>query len=131
MRIIYMSYIGIIFLTLLFAGCDKQSQQSPSNVVKKAYMLANEGKYQETRKYFSSELLKDMKGEEWTKRGGLKGAWDRFTKDGTIEKIEIKEENIFDDRARVKFKLFFRDGSIIEEDEPLKKEDGVWKISLG
>jgi hypothetical protein len=121
----------MVFVTFLFTGCEKSVQKSPSEVVKEAYMLANEGEYSETEKYFTSELLEHMKSDEWIERGGLKGAWDRFTKDRTIERIEIQDESISGDSAIVKFRLYFKDGSTKDEDEPLKKEMDAWKITIG
>lgn len=118
---------GFIF----FGGCDSIGQKSPSEVVKAAYMAANEGKYSEAEKYLSSEVITAMKGGLGALAGGMKGAWDKTTRNGTIEKIEIIDEGVRGESATVKFRIHFKDGKTKDDDEPLIKENGQWKITIG
>jgi hypothetical protein len=114
-------------MPLFIFGCNMIAQQSPSEVVIAAYKAGNDGRYAETKKYFSSELLD---GDYRTIASDSRDAWDRSTRDGTMERIEIIRENIRDTKATVLFVLYFRDGSKKRFDEPLIKEKGLWKFSL-
>lgn len=128
-RGIYLIFITVIFVTFFFDGCKKMGK-SPSQVVKAAYMVANESKYSEADKHLSSEILNVMKGGLGALAGGTKGVWDKATRNGTIERIEILKEEIRGEGAIVHFRLYFKDGSTKGDDEPLIKENGVWKITI-
>jgi hypothetical protein len=104
-------------------------EQSPSDVVREAYLAANEGKYSQAEKHLSSDVVNAMKGHLGAMTGGMKGAWDRLTKGGTIEQMEILKEEIRGEGARVHFRLRYKDGATKEDDEPLIRENGRWKIS--
>ena len=126
-----LSAVSIIVVFMLINGCNSIGQKSPSEVVIAAYMAANEGKYSEAEKYLSSEVMNAMKGGIGALAGGMKGAWDKTTRNGTIEKIEILKEEVRGEGANVFFKIHFKDGKTKDDDEPLIKEDGRWKITIG
>jgi hypothetical protein len=112
----------IIFIPLLLSCA---STNSPSQVVVAAYMAANEGKYSEAEKYMSSGLINAIKEGE-----GVKGVWDKTTRNGTIQKIEIREEFVRKEfgAAIVHFGITFKDGKTLGDSEILIKEGGQWKI---
>jgi len=104
---------------------------SPSEVVIAAFMAANQGIYSEAEKYLSSAVINAVKTGWGNDAGGLKGIWDRVTRNGTMDRIEILKEEIRGEGATVYFRIHFKDGATKNEDEPLIKENGQWKITLG
>jgi len=124
------SAIGIA-LFVITGGCNSIGQKSPSEVVVAAYMAANEGKYSEAEKYMSSEVINAMKSGLGALAGGWKGSWDQTTRNGTIQRIEILKEEVRGEGATVHFRIHFKDGKTKDDDEPLIKEGGQWKITIG
>lgn len=118
---------------LSLGACSKTGlfQKTPSETVIATYMAANEGKYSEAGKYLSSEVINAMKGGLGALVGGMKGIWDQSTRNGNIERIEILREEIRGEGATVYFRIHFKDGTTKNDDEPLIKENGVWKITIG
>jgi len=122
---------GLARKLLLSSGYIEIEQKSPSEAVKAFYMAANEGKYSEAEKYLSSEALKAMKNKSEPPSSGVKGTLDRITRNGNIGRIEILDEKIRGTEAKVDFIIHFKDGKTKKESEPLIKENGVWKITIG
>ncbi|MCK4385899.1 MAG: DUF4878 domain-containing protein [candidate division Zixibacteria bacterium] len=118
---IYICCFILFTLMVLFSGCSKIGQKSPSETVKAFYISANEGKYSECKKYFTSPIWDEF-GSYW------KNIVDGASHSGTIERIEILKEEIRGEGARVYFVISFKDGSTHKDDVSLIKEDGVWKI---
>jgi len=131
MKRIILLILSLLSVVALVIGCGSAKDETPSAVVIAAYTAGNEGRYSETEKYLSSELLQVTKGELGSLFGGLKVLWDVATNDGTIQAIEIVEEKVRGEGAVVTFKLYFKDGSMRDDYEALIKEDGVWKIAMG
>ncbi len=127
-----LSALGVAVL-IFTSGCGSIGQKSPSEVVIAAIhgCVTNENKYSEAEKYMSSEVINAMKGGLWALAGGWKGAWDEATRNGTIQKIEILKEEVRGEGAEVDFRIHFKDGKTKDDDEPLIKEDGKWKITIG
>lgn len=118
---------------LIGAGCGGAGGgglfgKSPGEVVKAAYKAGNAGQYTEAEKFFSSELLIIMKDERVVLAGGMKGLWDNQTRGGTIDRIEILREEVRGEGAEVFFRIHFKDGETLVDDEALIKENGKWKI---
>lgn len=122
--------LSLTFVALLITSCGIVSK-SPAEVVQVAYMAANAGNYSEAGEHLSKETHAAMEGGLGALAGGMKGIWDEVTRDGTIERIEILEENIRGEGAEVRFRIHYKDGQTEEEDEPLIKEDGKWRITIG
>lgn len=132
---IYQSSLAVfVIVAFIFSsGCDSRksrSQKSPSEVVKAAYLAANEGNYSTAENYFSSELIDALKGDLGATAGGMKGVWDKQTRDGTIDKIEILKEEVRGEGATVDFRIHFKNGKTRDVDKPLIKENGRWKLTL-
>ena len=94
-------------------------------------MAANQGAYAEAEKYLSSEALKAMRSKSEPPSSGVKGTLDKVTRNRNIARIEILDEKIRGDEAKVDFIIHFKDGTTKKESEPLIKENGVWKITVG
>ncbi|MFL5513835.1 MAG: hypothetical protein ACJ8CN_15530, partial [Gemmatimonadales bacterium] len=114
MKVISKCAFGALLLAGLVAtvGCRGSSSgglltKSPSDVVSSAYMAANAGQYSEAEKYLSSEVLNAMKGSLGAMAGGMKAAWDETTRDGTIDKVEILNEEVRGEGAKVYFRIHF------------------------
>jgi len=116
----------VVSISLLFA-CS--SNNKPSDVVKKAYTYANEGKYSEVEKCFSEDSLNYIKNYAIL-TGGIKGICDANTNNRTIENIEILDESIEGEGATVKVKFTYEDNSEREYDAELIKEKGDWKLII-
>ena len=124
----------LVILALLLAtgACEKSDPETkrPSDVIVAAYMAANDGKYSAVEPHLSSEFRNAMKSSLGTLAGGTKGVWDRETRDGTVQRIEILEENVRGEGATVSFRIHYEDGETETEAEPLIMEDGIWKITI-
>lgn len=130
--------INLLFLIAIILSSINCSKQSPSEVLKTAYMTANEGRYEETEKHFSSAFLALQKAwEKSTKENwklewdaSIKGMWEAITRNRTVKRIEIQKEEIKDDVAIIFFTLHFEDGSTEKMLELLPKEAGGWRIQF-
>jgi hypothetical protein len=109
---------------------QKVKRGSPSDIVQRAYAEANAGNYTTAMEYCSSEVHEFIK-EMGAFAGGVKGLWDKATRNGTIDWVEILSEEIRGEGAAVHFRLHFKDGTVEDSNEDLLKEKGKWKISLG
>ncbi len=122
----WLSAVMAVILTL--AGCATKDPNSPGEVVKAAYLAANEGQYAEVEKHLSSKTRSKLKLLVFL-GGSLEEALNKETKKGTIKKIKIKKVEIQGEEAIVRFKLHFQDGTTKDGEKKLIKEDGEWKIS--
>ena len=113
---------------------DTKTQMKPSEVVKAAYMAANEAKYSEADKFLSSEIMNAVKelsdGLKDELLAGLKEAWDAKTNNRTIKEIEIVKEDEQGKEAKITIKIHFKDGKTDDVVETLIKEGGQWKMTL-
>src|SRR5205085_2836508 len=114
-----LTYIAIVSVFVLF-GCG--FNKSPSDVVNVTYMAANSGQYSEVEKHLSKEALSAMKGTLGAFGGGFKGIWDQQARNGTIEKIEVKKEDVRGEGATVLFTVYYKDGSKRDDTAVLIKE---------
>ena len=94
-------------------------------------MAANEGKYSEAEKYMSSEIINAIKEGTGVFAGGWKGSWDKITRNGTIQKIEILHGDAGGRfGAVVYFRIHFKDGETKDDSECLIEQGGQWKITF-
>lgn len=106
--------------------------ESPSSVVKDAYMACNSGEYSKLDQYLSADTKKMVHSDRATAVGGLKKACDESSHNGTITSIEIKSETMRGEGATVVADIHFRDGSTDRGDvTELVVEDGKWKETAG
>jgi hypothetical protein len=125
--------LSIACVLLITCSCGLGHKSSPSDVVLEVFKAANEGKYAEIEKYFSFDTVAAIKAATETFGGwvgGMKGIWDKATRNRTIEKMEILNEDIRGDRAKVRYRIHFKDGSTRDDDVSLVKEGGQWKITV-
>lgn len=122
------SFISLVIVVAVFLSytCKTKVKESPSEAVVAVYMAANGGWYSVAEKYIHSEILTSTKKNLGTLF--TINAWDKFTRFGKIERIEILKEVVRGERADVSFKIHFKDGETKEDRDILIKEGGQWKI---
>ena len=132
MRTISQAVLAAIVIAafIIYSGCGSIGQKSPTETVKAAIMAANDAEYSEADKYLSADILNVMKGSLGTLSGGMKGAWDEKTHNGTIKEIEILKEEVRGEGATVNFKIHFKDGKTEDGTQHLIKENGQWKFTI-
>ena len=118
----------ILTLFSVILQADRTFAESPGDVVKQIYDLANKGKYTEIENYLSEELL--LTYTRNLRVGGGAEVWRKPTQNQTLEKLEILKEEIDGDEATVLFTKFFQDGSTQQGVEDLIKVGGAWKLTL-
>jgi len=121
---------------LVGAGCGGAGGgglfgKSPGEVVKAVHMAANAGQYSEAEKYLASDALALMNSENAAWLGGPKGLWDKTTRDGTIDRVEILSEEVRGEGAKVLFRIHFKDGETRDDDVQLIRVSGEWKMTSG
>jgi hypothetical protein len=115
---------SIVVICLLFSISSGCGGKSPSDTLKNTLLKANEGKYSEAQDALSSEVKKLFEGEM------SKLVWDSITKQRTIKSVEVGKEQVRGEGATVSLKIVYKDGSSIEAEEEMIKEDGKWKSSF-
>jgi hypothetical protein len=114
----------------VLSACAALAAAGPGDVVKTAYMAANAGQYSELEKYLSSEALNAMTGPLGAKAGGVKGIWDKETRNGAIDKVEVLGEDIRGEGGRVHIRVTFKDGKSKEDRVPMIQEKGEWRMTI-
>lgn len=104
--------------------------QSPGQVIKEFYTLANMGKYKEAQQYWSEDFRFAMDRCLGIITGGPEVVLDNATKKGTIERVKIKKEEIRGQKAEVSYTIYFKDGSKREATDDMVFEGGGWKINF-
>ena len=123
-KILTMMWV-LVYLSIV--ACS--SFESPSTVVKDFYTYAEAGKVNDAYKLVTDE------GKEMLKKYGggvsaISSITDKIKKKGGIKTIEILSEKITGDTANVSFRLTYGDGTIMEDNEKLIKEQGAWRITI-
>jgi len=122
--------MALLVFTVLTSGCGASGGSSPSTTVKAFYETANSGKYDEAKKFLSSEFLNALNGPIGAIGGGTRGILGQATRNGSIEQVEVMNEEIKGEGAVVHVKLHLKGGKIETDDTPLIKEKGVWKVTI-
>ena len=121
----------LILVSLLINGCAP-SQKSPGDVVMAYYCAANEGEFSAWKETLSEATRSTLKRHLGQLGGGIKGACDRKSRNGSIIRVDITKEEIRGESATVTANIAFKDGSTKNNDKTnLIKEKGSWKIALG
>ena len=112
--------------------CSLGPKKSPSGVVLEALKAANEGRYAEAEKYLSFNLMDAIKEAHESFPSfapDLKAFLNEWTRNRTIERTTILDEEIRGDIAKVRYRIQFKDGITKEYEKNLIKEGGQWKIT--
>lgn len=118
-------------------GRAQPVRQSPGEVVKAALMAANQGHYAAADRYLSIGALRTARELRRSTRD-VRDPWSWWTKDGTIQRVEIVGEEMHEWHGRnwakvmfVSYKVYFADGTTDQSSFEMKQEDGIWKIHFG
>jgi len=105
------------------------NSETPEEALKRSYTLANEGNYSGANQYISEDMKLAVKNSN--KGISHKSLWDRSTKNGILERIEISSVEIRGEGAIVLATFIYMDGSSTGLEEiPLIFEKGRWKQAL-
>ena len=127
---------GFLFLVILLinsCGGPLSKSASPSDVVKKAYDLMASKDYKAVAELYVSEEGKPLTTDESKKMEGLLGmASSKNEEKGGIKEVQIIEESISEDgnKAEVKSKIIFNNGTEDTDHAKLVKVDGKWYFVL-
>ncbi len=124
----------VLLLSVMMAatlpGPSYGEANSPGDVVKTVYTLANQGRYDEVLKYWAQDFQFAMERCLGVITGGTKELLDKATKKGTIDQILITREEVLGKKARVHYLLRYRDGSEKVSVEDMVFEDKMWKVTF-
>jgi hypothetical protein len=119
--------LSIALLTVI--GCaDLLGAESPSEVVKAVYTAANEGDTAEVERHLSAPDPAAVEVIGIIASDGRQQKWRPSLEPGSLQSIEILDEDKTTYRATVSFRLNFTDGRQKEMRLQLMKEAGYWKI---
>lgn len=100
---------------------------SPGSVVTDFYYAANDGRYADAEKLFSTQALAAIAAGQ----GGLKAYCDARTKNATMATVEIVQEDIRGEGATVTARIAFKDGSSTDSVTDLVRAGNEWRIAVG
>ena len=100
---------------------------SPGSVVTDFYYAANDGRYTDAEKLFSTQALAAIAAGQ----GGFKAYCDVRTKAATMATVEIVQEDIRGEGATVTARVAFKDGSSTDSVTELVREGNEWRIAVG
>lgn len=127
------STLGIVILgSLLTCSCDKIPglAKTPSAVLQSMYAACNAGRYSEIDGILTADLLAMTKGTMVQMAGGIKGICDIMTRNGTLDKVEVLNEETRGEGATVTANLHFKDGTVQRNEvTQLVREEAVWRVS--
>ena len=119
----------VLLGVLLTVSCNSLGG-GPAKAFTAALMTANEGKYSEANEYLSSEVKQVVQGQLGALAGGTKGMWDKYTSNGTVQRVEVVKEEIRGEGATVVCNIYYKDGSVKSNDKTdMIKEKGSWKFA--
>jgi len=118
--------MGFLLVLAPMACVDDHGNMGPVGSLEAVYKLALEGKVQETKEYFSDDLLKFLEtNPDWT----LEKVWAGRLQEGKVVGIAVTEKSADKVRAQMKFMIVMSDGTPGEEgEESMVFEKGMWKF---
>lgn len=118
--------LGALAGVAFVAGGCSDGAKSPSEVVKAAFMAANEGRYADADSHVSSDDLLRVRAN-W---GSAQAFWRRATGVGQLERIDIGAERVEGTEAVVECTFCYKDGSSVAYGVQLRLEKGAWRVLL-
>jgi hypothetical protein len=102
-----------------------EAPATPKDAVKAFFDAAQRGKCSETRSLFTDEALALLR----QRLGSLDAYCQAQTRDRTVQGLEIVSEEVEGEAARVRYRLTFRKGVVIDYEELIRRE-GAWKLTV-
>ncbi len=114
--------IAIPFLGL--ACADSHSNMGPATCFETAYKLALDGKYDDTREYFSDSVLTYLKNNpDMT----MQKVWAARLNDGAVKGVKIIERHADEKTCDIQFMLL-GDLGMTDAEDTMVFEQGMWKF---
>ena len=130
--ILWLFAISVLMLVVVLAftlGNRLVPHDSPPEVIKTFFSACNSGNYSLAGSLLVPEANRVLTLHIGAVDGGLPGICEEETKQGHLQRVEVLHEEIHGDLAQVRYKLYYADGSSIEDRQGLVVRHWVWKIS--
>ena len=102
---------------------------SPAEVIKTVYSACNSGNYSVAGRLLVPEANRALTLHMSAVDESLQGICEEETKQGHLQRVEILQEEVHGDLAQVRYKLYYADGTTIEDSQGLVERHWAWKIS--
>ena len=102
---------------------------SPGEVIKTFYSACNTGNYSLAAELLVPEANWALSHQIGAVEEGLSGICVAETKQGHLDRVEIVHQELRGDIARVRYVLYYTDGSTAEESQGLVIKHWAWKIA--
>jgi len=118
--------LSSLLLLIAVAACSSPDSDPASMAVEAFYGALNEAQYEQALGHYNDELRQtlgnpDSGFDEWAKAE---------TKDGSIEKVEIKGAEELEGEKTVTYKIVYKDGSAVDRSVSLTGSDDDWKLGF-
>lgn len=123
------SPLRTLLLAAVLAATPIHAQSTPAEVVNAFYAACNDGLYSKAEKLTTKESL-DYIQSTFAMLGGLKGYCDSITEEGTLVRVEITEERVRGEGARLATKFHFKGGNTETGEEALIKTPAGWRLQV-
>lgn len=104
-------------------------QSTPSAVLTAFYKACNDGLYSKAEQFATKESIDYIK-TTFALLGGLKGYCDEMTEEGTLERVEVKDERVRGEGARLAIVLHYKGGKTERGEESLVKTASGWRVQV-
>jgi len=101
---------------------------SPGEVLQTFYSACNNRNYSMAEKLLVPEATRAMTHHRGVDEG-LPGICEAETMQGRLEKVEILHQEVRGEIARIRYRLYFADGSALEETQGLVVQHWAWRIA--
>jgi hypothetical protein len=104
--------------------------EGPAGAVQLFYEQLNDGKYNNAKEMYSTEVRATLDDPEVSSEVGFRTWADTQTKNRTISEVEILAEVSDESGATVDFRIAYRDGTAKTSQVKLTQENGEWKLGF-
>ncbi len=119
-----MRWCAVGFVMVLALSCGSSEEGSARAAVEGFFDRLNDGDYSGAIAYYDAQMQETMSGA-----GSSFGDWARgLTKNGSVDRVEILNEDLDEDRGEIRFELIYTDGSKRAGSVKLRMENGAWKL---
>jgi hypothetical protein len=128
-RIFTVCFCVLLFLT---TGCktsppvQKESVQSPSDIIRSFYSSANQGRYDDFEHFILPSTVAQLKQADPL---AMKHMADKASEDGTLQRVDILHEAIRGQGASVSYAVVFKNGTSHKRTVAMILEGNSWKIA--
>ena len=102
---------------------------SPAEVIQTFYSACNSRNYSVAERMLVPDVNWVLTHHVGAVDGGLPGICDIETKQGHLQRVEILDEEVHGEIGKVRYKLYYGDGTTLEETQGLVVKHWGWKIT--